>query len=135
MEINVVNNEIFTKLQLKIRVRGKDIFQQNENHMKEQTIDNNKCEYLPDKQNPMIMKTCFSEGKLIKQFGNPPLSKRTLPPFQPTSLYLSNFFMTPLFVQSSKTRIPPTNFRGWQETMDYRQLQIIVAHRTRYSNM
>ena len=26
------------------------------------------------------MKTCFSEGKLMKQFGNPPLSKRTPPP-------------------------------------------------------
>ena len=25
------------------------------------------------------MKTCFSEGKLVKQFGNPPLSKRTPP--------------------------------------------------------
>ena len=59
------------------------------------------------------MKTCFSEGKLMKQFGNPPLSKRT--PFQLTPLFLSNFFMTPLFVQISKTRNPP-NFRG-EETL------------------
>ena len=29
---------------------------------------------------PIVMKTCFYEGKLMKQFGNPPLSKRT-PPF------------------------------------------------------
>ena len=61
------------------------------------------------------MKTCFSEGKLMKQFGNPSLSKRTPPPspFQLTFLFLNNFFMTPLFVQISKTRnIPPADFRG-----------------------
>ena len=49
---------------------------------------------------------------------NPPppltLSKRTLP-LQLTTLFLSNFFMTPLFVQILKTRNPP-NFRG-EETM------------------
>ena len=50
------------------------------------------------------MKTCLSEGKLMEQFGNPP------PP-----LFLSNFFITPLFVQISKQRNPP-NFRG-EETM------------------
>ena len=50
------------------------------------------------------MKTCFSEGKLMKQFGNPPLSK---------PLFLINFFMTSPFVQMSKTRTPPPpNFRG-----------------------
>ena len=31
---------------------------------------------LPDKKRkksiPIVMKTCFSEGKLMKQFGNPP---------------------------------------------------------------
>ena len=54
------------------------------------------------------MKTCFSEGKLIKYFGNPPLCKRPPPPpFQLTSLFLSNFFMAPLFAQISKTRNPP----------------------------
>ena len=41
---------------------------------------------------------------------NPPLSKRT-PTFQLTPLFLSNFFMIPLFVQILKTRNPP-NFRG-----------------------
>ena len=55
------------------------------------------------------MKTCFSEGKLMEQFGPPPYSKRT--PFQLTPLFLSNFFMTPLFVQILITRNPP-NFRG-----------------------
>ena len=46
------------------------------------------------------MKTCFSDAKLMKQCGNPPLSKRT-------PLFLSNFFMTPLFAQISETRPPP----------------------------
>ena len=46
---------------------------------------------------PVVMKMCFSEGKLIIQFGNPP-SKRTPPP---------NFFMTSLFVQILKTRNSP----------------------------
>ena len=60
------------------------------------------------------MKTCFSEGKLIKQYGKPPLSKRTPTPPPPplsTPLFLSNFFMTPLFVQISKTRTSLPNFR------------------------
>ena len=39
---------------------------------------------------PIVMKTCFSEGKLKKQFGNP-LSKRT-PPFQLTPLFFKQFF-------------------------------------------
>ena len=52
------------------------------------------------------MKTCFSEEKLMKQFGNSPLSKRTHPPLSTNPLFLSNFFMTPLFVQISKTRSP-----------------------------
>ena len=46
------------------------------------------------------------QGKLMKQFGNPP--KRTPPPFPLIPLFLSNFFMTPppLFVQILKTRTP-----------------------------
>ena len=50
-------------------------------------------EYLPEKKNPLVIKACFSEGKLMKQYGNPPLFKRT-PQFQPSPLFLSNFFMT-----------------------------------------
>ena len=57
------------------------------------------------------MKTCFSQGKLIKQFGKP-LFLRKRPPFQLTLLFLSNFFMTPLFVQISKTRYPPLILGG-----------------------
>ena len=45
----------------------------------------------------------------MKQFGTSPLSTNPL--------FLSNFFMTPLFGQISKTRSPPpSNFRG-EETM------------------
>ena len=61
------------------------------------------------------MKTCFSAGKLMKQFGNPPFVKEPSP-FQLTPRFLRNFFMTPLFVQILKTRTPPPNFRG-EETM------------------
>ena len=46
------------------------------------------------------MKTCFSERKLMKQFGNPLPFLRE--PFQLTRL--SVFSMTPLFVQIIKTR-------------------------------
>ena len=56
------------------------------------------------------MKTCFSEEKLMKQFGNPLFLRG--PPFQLTPLFLSNFFMTLLFAKISKTRKPPPNFRG-----------------------
>ena len=63
------------------------------------------------------MKTYFSEGKLMRQFGNYPLSKRT-PLFQLTPLSLSNFFMTPLFVQILKTRNPPS-FRGRKLCTNY----------------
>ena len=51
---------------------------------------------------PIVMKTCFSYGKLIQQFGTPPPP----PPLQLTPLFLRNFFMTPLFAQISKTRHP-----------------------------
>ena len=58
------------------------------------------------------MKTCFSEGRLMKQFGNPPFSKRTRlstnPPFS------EQFFHDPLLVQISKTRPPPTLISGWR---------------------
>ena len=50
------------------------------------------------------MKTCFSEEKLIKQFG-PPLSKRPPPP-STNPLLLSNFLLTLLFVQILKIRTP-----------------------------
>ena len=45
------------------------------------------------------MKTCFSKGKTDETIWEAPLSKRPPPP-----LFLSNFFMTTLFVQILKTR-------------------------------
>ena len=60
------------------------------------------------------MKICYSEGKLMKEFGNPPLSKRT-PLVSTNPLFLTSFFMTLLFVQISKLR-NPSNFRA-EETM------------------
>ena len=42
------------------------------------TASVNICQTKKEKKNiPVAMKTCFSEEKLMKQFGNPPLSKRT----------------------------------------------------------
>lgn len=61
------------------------------------------------------MKTSFSYGKMMKQFGTPPLprfSKRTPPPLKLTPLFLSNFSLSPLFVQISKTKSSLQNFRG-----------------------
>ena len=50
---------------------------------------------------PIVMKTCFSEEKLIKQFGKP-LSKRAPPP--PTLLFLSNFSWPASLSKYLKTR-------------------------------
>ena len=55
------------------------------------------------------MKTCFSEGKLMKQFGNPPFLSN--PPFQLTPLFLSNFLMTPL-CPNFKSKNPSLILRG-----------------------
>ena len=74
-----------------------------------------KREYLPDKEKKsilIVMKTCFSAGKLMKQFGNAPPFLREPPHFQATPLFLSNFFMTPLFVQILKTRTCPRLILG-----------------------
>ena len=46
-----------------------------------------------------VMKTCFSEEKLIAPF-------LTESPLSAIPLFLSNFFMTPFFVQILKTRHP-----------------------------
>ena len=53
------------------------------------------------------METCSSEGKLMKQFGNPLILRGPPPPPLSTNpLFLSNFFMTPFFVRISETRTP-----------------------------
>ena len=63
------------------------------------------------KKNPIVMKTCFSEVKLMKQFGNPPISKRTPLSTNPPISEMF-FFMTPLIVQISKTRNLPLFLGG-----------------------
>ena len=73
MEINVINNKIFTELYLKIIV-SVNIYQTK-------------------KSISIVMKACFSYAKLMKQFG-PPLPPS--PPFQLNPLLLTNIFMTPL---------------------------------------
>ena len=40
---------------------------------KNRSIDSKKCEYLPGKKFPIVMKTCFSDEAIWKT----PLSKRT----------------------------------------------------------
>ena len=60
------------------------------------------------------MKTCFSEGKLIKQFGNTPLSKRTTP-LSTNPPISDQFFHDPPFCPNVKKKNPPPprpNFRG-----------------------
>ena len=52
----------------------------------------------------------FSERKLIKQFGNTLFLRE--PPLSTKPLFLSNFFMTPFFVRTSKTRTPPLILGG-----------------------
>ena len=54
--------------------------------------------------------------KTDKAIWKPPLSKRT-PPLSTNLLFLSNFFMRPLFIQISKARNPPTFMGGGEETM------------------
>ena len=72
------------------------------------------------------MKTCFSEEKLMKQFGNPPLPKRT-PSFLQPLLFLSSFFTKPLFVQILKIRTPPPNFRGEETDCQHKSwLQLTI---------
>ena len=55
---------------------------------------------------PIVMKTCFSEEKLIKQFGNPPFQDSSPPPtlFQLTLLFLSNFSWPASLSKYLKTR-------------------------------
>ena len=57
------------------------------------------------------MKTCFSEGKLMKQFGNPPLSKRTLP-LSTNPPISDQFFHDPPLCPNFKNKKPPLILRG-----------------------
>ena len=70
---------------------------------------------LPDKKYPIVVKTCFSEGKLMKQLGNPHLSKRN-PPFNLPPIS-EKFFHDPPLCPNFKNKKHPPNFRGGKETM------------------
>ena len=65
------------------------------------------------------MKTCFSEGKLINQFGNPPSSKRT-PPLSTNPPFSEQFFHDPPLCPNFKNKNSPPLILGGEETMiDY----------------
>ena len=101
MEINDINNKIFTKLYLKLKEEKK--FHKISFSSKKET----KCEYLPD-----IKKYSNSNQNMLfsrKTIWKPPT------PFSTNPLFLSNFSMTSLFIQLSKTRNPP-KFKG-EKTM------------------
>ena len=72
------------------------------------------------------MRTCFSAGKLMKQFGNPPFLKEpplsTIQLTHPPPQFLSNFFITPLFAQILKIRNPPLILGG-------RENCVILGHK------
>ena len=84
--------------------------------MKEQILITARVNIYQTKESiSIVMKASFYVGKLMKQFGKPHLSKRT-PPLSTNPLSLSNFFMTPLFVEILKTKLPLI-LGGWEETM------------------
>ena len=56
------------------------------------------------------MKTCFSEGKLMKQFGNPPFLR--YPPLSANLLIFEQFFHDPPLCPNFKNKNPAPNFRG-----------------------
>ena len=74
---------------LRIRVRGKEIsyhfLVESKSHKRiDLLIIASVNIYLPDKEKRsilIVMKTCFSSGKLMKQFGNPPFLKDPPPSF------------------------------------------------------
>ena len=63
------------------------------------------------------MNTCFSLGKLMKQFGNPPLSKTTLP-FQLTPPISEQFFHDSPSLSKFQKQETPLILEG-EETMSY----------------
>ena len=72
------------------------------------SIDYIKCEYLPDKKIPIVMETCSSEGKLMKQFGNPLILRGPPPPpFQLTLYFWAIFSWPPSLSEFQKQEPPP----------------------------
>ena len=85
MEINVINNKIFKTYIFKNKRKQKRNFMiyhflvESKAHERIDlliTASVNIYQTKKEKSIPTVMKTCFTEGKLTKQFGNPHLSKR-----------------------------------------------------------
>ena len=74
------------------------------------------------------MKTCFSEGKLMKQFGNPPFLREP-PPFQLTPIS-EQFFHDPRLFPNFKKKNPP-NFRGWGGNYEFMMMKVIITINTK----
>ena len=75
-----------TILYLKMRVRGKEIsyhslVESKPHEVIDLLITASVNVYQTKKGIPVIMKTCFSEGKPTKQFGNPLSERPPRPPF------------------------------------------------------
>ena len=73
----------------------------------------------PDRKIPIVMETCFSEGKLMKQFGTPLFLTET-PPFQLTP-YLWAIFSWPPSLSKFQIQTP-TLILGGEETMTTHRL-------------
>ena len=62
------------------------------------------------------MKTCFSEGKLMKQLGNTPFLRE--PPLSTNPPIFEQYFHDHPLCPNFKNETHPPNFRG-EETMAY----------------
>ena len=63
------------------------------------------------------MKTRFSEGKRMKQFVNPPLSKRTPPPLSINPPISEQFFRDPPLYPNLKNKTPLILGRGGERKL------------------
>ena len=70
--------------------------------------------YQTKKSIPIVMKKCFSQGKLMKQFGNSSFLRD--PPFNKPPYFWAIFSWSP-FCPNFKNKIPPPpNFKGgWRK--------------------
>ena len=80
---------------------------------KNRSIDYNKREYLPDKKNSIVVKTFFSEGKLMKQFRDPLFLRGPSPSISEKFFHDSPSPVCPNF----KNKNNPPLILGGEETM------------------
>ena len=105
-----------TKLYLKIRVRGKEIsyhslVESKPHEIIDLLITASVNVYQTKKGIPIIMKTCFSEEKLTKEFGNP-LSERPPGPLLTNHPISEQFFHDTVFVQILEITRKDRSFQG-----------------------